>query len=207
MFYPTLAPFARYTVSTVIHMITGTLLISGFNLTYDLVTLFAVVCLDSSPLSWPPIMGNPWHSESMHTFWAKEWHQLLRQTFLVFGGYPGKWLAGDYGMVFGVFLASGLFHTCAMYSPHQGFDHSTMVFFASQGFLLVFERLWRRFTGRRVGGWIGRLWVYFVLFAGGQPMMDAWHRRGLGGMMVIPPLLSPMRLIVLPVAKRFLLPN
>ena len=174
MFYPTLAPFARYTVSTAIHMITGTMIISGLNLVYDLITLFAVACLDSSPRSWPPIMDDPWHSDSMHAFWAKDWHQLLRQTFLVFG-YPSKWLAGDYGMVFGAFLASGLFHACAMYSPHHGFDYSTITFFASQGLLLMFERVWRRFTRRRVGGWIGRLWVYFVLFVAAQPMGNSFE--------------------------------
>jgi len=175
MFYPTLAPSARYTVSTVIHMITGTTLIAGFGMVYDLITLFAVACLDSSPLSWPPIMDDPWRSDSMHTFWAEDWHQVLRQTFIVLGGYPGKWLGGDYGMVFGAFLASGLFHACSMYSTHRGLDYSTIAFFASQGLVLVLERLWRRFTGRRVGGWMGRLWVYFVLFVGAQPMGNLFH--------------------------------
>ena len=223
MFYP-FAPPVRYTISTIIHLISGTMLIAGFRMVYDLITLFAVVCLDSSPLLWPPIMGDPWHAESMHTFWAKEWHQCLRQTFFVFGGYPGMWIAGDYGMVFGTFLASGLYHTCSMYSARRGFDYNTLVFFASQGPVLMLERLWKRITGRRVGGWVGMLWVYFILFAGAQPMskfvhrfffilasniyffiVDAWHRRGLGGGVVVPPLLSPMRVIVLPLVKRLLL--
>ena len=169
MFYP-LVPSVRYTLSTIIHLITGTTLIAGFRMVYDLITLFAVACLGSSPLSWPPIMDDPWHAESMHTFWAKEWHQALRQTFLVFGGYPGMWIAGDYGMVFGTFLASGLFHACSMYPTRRGFDYSTVVFFASQGPVLMLERLWKRITGRRVGGWMGMLWVYLVLFAGAQPM-------------------------------------
>jgi len=206
IFYP-FAPPIRYTMSTIIVLITGTTLMAGFRMVYDLITLFAVACLDSSPLSWPPIMGDPWHAESMHTFWSKEWHQALRQTFLVYGGYPGMWIAGDYGMVFGAFLASGLFHVCSMYSPRRGFDYATMVFFIAQGPVLMLERLWKWITGRRVGGWMGMLWVYLVLFAGAQPMVDAWHRRGLGGGVVIPPLLSPMRAIVLPLAKRFLLPN
>jgi len=204
MFYRALSPSLRYTVSTVIHLITGTTLITGFHMVYDLITLVAVACLDSSPLSWPPIMGNPWLAESMHTFWAKEWHQALRRTFMVFGGYPGMWIAGDYGMVFGAFLASGLFHACSMYSPLRGFDYSTMAFFASQGLVLMFERLWKRITGRKVGGWIGRLWVYFIMFVCAQPMVDAWHRRGLGGGVVIPPLFSPMRIFVLPLVGRLI---
>ncbi|KAF8158079.1 hypothetical protein B0H34DRAFT_707417 [Crassisporium funariophilum] len=204
MYYPQLSITARFAVGTIIHMLTGAALLAGFGMVYDLVTLFAVGCLDSSPLSWPPIMDDPWHSSSMHTFWAKDWHQLLRQTFLVFGGYPGKWIAGTYGMVFGAFLASGLFHECAMYAMRRGFDHSATVFFAAQGPVLVLERLWKRVTGKRVGGWPGRLWVYFIMFVAAQPTVDAWHRRGLGGGMVIPPFLSPARLILLPLAKRLL---
>lgn len=170
MFYPQLTPVTRYAVSTIIHMITGTAILAGFGMVYDLITLFAVGVLDSSPLSWPPVMDDPWHSESMHEFWAKNWHQLLRQTFLVFGGYPGKWLAGNIGMLFGTFIASGLFHECAMYSMGRGFDHSATIFFGMQGPVLLLERLWRRITGKRVGGLPGRLWVYFMLFVCAQPM-------------------------------------
>ena len=69
---------------------------------------------------------------------------------------------------------------------------------------------------------MGRLWVYLILFAGAQPMsnfihrlslyldlififiVDAWHRRGLGGGVIVPRTLSPMRVIVIPLAKRLL---
>jgi len=170
MFYPELTPVSRYLVSTCIHILTGLSILTGFGMVYDLITLFAVGVLKSSPRSWPPVMEDPWHSDSMHQFWAKNWHQMLRQTFLVYGGYPGKWLAGNIGMLFGAFIASGLFHECAMYSMNRGFDSAALVFFASQGPILILERLWRRFTGRRVSGWPGRLWVYFIMFVCAQPM-------------------------------------
>ncbi|GLB38364.1 putative membrane bound O-acyl transferase family protein [Lyophyllum shimeji] len=204
MFYPTLQPFCRYIVSTVIHMLTGSALLAGFGMVYDLITVIAVGCLDSSPASWPPAMDDPWSADSMHALWSKHWHQFLRQTFLVLGGYPGKWLAGDLGMLFGTFIASGLFHECAMYSMGRGFDHTVSSFFAMQGPILLLERFWRKLTRRRVGGWPGRLWVYFNLFILAQPMVDAWHKRGLGGGMVIPPFLSPVRLLLLPVVHKYL---
>ncbi|KAF5382653.1 hypothetical protein D9615_002704 [Tricholomella constricta] len=185
MFYPDLQPFWRYTVSTLIHMLTGSAILSGFGMVYDLVTLIAVGCFDSSPSSWPPVTDHPWCADSMHALWSKHWHQLLRQTFLVLGGYPGKWLAGDLGMLFGTFIASGLFHECAMYSMGRGFDHTVSLFFTMQGPILVLERVWRKVTGRRVGGLFGRLWVYSILFLWAQLMVNAWHRRGLGGGMVI----------------------
>ena len=34
-------------------------------------------------------------------------------------------------------------------------------------------------------------------------IVNAWHRRGLGGGMVIPPFLSPFRIFVLPTLQRF----
>ncbi|KAG2009919.1 hypothetical protein CC2G_012790 [Coprinopsis cinerea AmutBmut pab1-1] len=203
IWYSDLKPPLRFAVATIIHLLTGGAILSGFGMVYDLITLIAVAFCGSSPRSWPPVMDNPWIAESMHEFWAKRWHQLLRQTFLVFGGYPGKWIAGPMGMVFGTFLASGLFHECAMYNMGRGYDHSATLFFGAQGPVLVLERLWRKVTGKRVGGWPGRLWVYFIMFIAAQPMVNAWHRRGLGGGMVIPPFISPMRIFIVPNIQRF----
>ncbi|KAJ6585085.1 hypothetical protein B0H19DRAFT_409896 [Mycena capillaripes] len=194
MFYHELPLIPRYIVSTTIHMLTGSSLLAGFGMVYDLITLVAVGLLDSAPTSWPPVLDHPWRADSLHTLWARSWHQLLRNTFLVFGGYPGRWLAGDVGMLLGTFLASGLFHECSVYTLGRGFDHSVTLFFAAQGPLLIGERLWRKVLGKRVGGRFGRIWVYFVMFIGSQPMVNAWHVRGLGGAMVIPPLISPVRI-------------
>jgi Membrane bound O-acyl transferase family len=170
MFYTNLPPIWRYSVSTFIHMMTGTCLILGFRMVYDLITLLAVSLLNNSPASWPPILDNPWTADSMHIFWSKRWHQLLRQTFLVLGGYPGKWIAGDLGLLLGTFIASGLFHEFAIHSMERGFDPTVLAFFASQGPILILERMWKALTGRRVGGLMGRLWVYSILFIGAQPM-------------------------------------
>ncbi|KAJ3570098.1 hypothetical protein NP233_g4627 [Leucocoprinus birnbaumii] len=85
------APFPRYLVSTFIHILTGFALLAGFGMVYDLCTLFAVGIIGTSPTAWPPVLEQPWLAESMHELWARRWHQLLRQTFLVYGAYPGKW--------------------------------------------------------------------------------------------------------------------
>lgn len=199
IFYPELAPVPRYAVSTFIHILTGFSLLSGFGMVYDLVTLFAVGVIGDSPISWPPVLEQPWLAESMHELWARRWHQLLRQTFLVYGAYPGKWVFetlaaliltplalvfpsarrsrqatvawfGSLGMLLGTFVASGLFHECAMYAMNRGFDFIPVAFFASQGPMLICERVWRKVTRRRVGGWVGRLWVYLNMFVLAQPM-------------------------------------
>jgi len=202
IFYPQLPPLQRYAVSTAIHIMTGSCMITGFGMCYDLLTLICVIVLHDPPSSWPPVMNHPWNSDSLHYFWAKSWHQLLRRTFTVLGGYPGKFVAGKVGAVFGTFIASALYHECAIYAMGRGFDYRVPIFFVMQGQLLMLEKVWRTTTGKRVGGWPGRLWVYFVIFVLGQPMVDSWHRRGLGGGMVIPPILSPVRAILQPAVLR-----
>ena len=170
IFKPNLPFLQRYILSTAIHLASGTCLIAGFEMSHGLITLFALTALCSSPEMWPPLMDNPWMSDSLHFFWARRWHQMLRQTFFVYGGFPGKWLAGDIGMLFGTFFASGLYHECSAYLLGRGFSWLVVLFFTAQAPLLLLERLWRRTTGRRVGGLYGRLWVYFCIFVMAQPL-------------------------------------
>lgn len=160
----------RYLVSTVIHLATGTCIIAGFELVHRCITLIALTTLSSSPEMWPPLMDNPWISDSLHTFWAKRWHQVLRQTFLVYGGFPGQWIGGDLGMLFGTFFASGMFHECSAYLLGRGFSWLVVVFFTLQAPLLLLEKLWRRMSGKRVGGMYGMLWVHFCVFVMAQPL-------------------------------------
>jgi len=202
IFKPHLPVPQRYIVSTVIHLVTGTWLISGFKTIHGFITLFALTVYSSSPKEWPPLMDNPWISDSLHVFWAKRWHQLLRQTFFVYGGYLGKWLAGDIGMLFGTFFASGMYHECPAYMLGRGFDWLVVLFFTLQALLILLEKLWHRTTGKRVGGIYGRLWVYFWIFVMAQPLVDSWFRRGLAGGVMVPPGISPARQVFIPLLQR-----
>jgi Membrane bound O-acyl transferase family len=170
IFFPNLPLPTRYLVSTAIHLLTGLALVSGFNMVYDLITLLAVAVLGHSPSSWPPVMDKPWAAQSLHEFWAKRWHQLLRQTFLVYGGIPGRKIAGEVGLVLGTFLASGLFHECTILAMGCEWDSRVPLFFLLQGGSVIGERIWKKATGRRVDGILGRLWVYFAIVILGQPL-------------------------------------
>jgi Membrane bound O-acyl transferase family len=170
IFFSDLPLLTRYLVSTTIHVLTGAGLVVGFSMVYDLITLFAVAVLGHSPGAWPPVMDNPWASQSLHEFWAKRWHQLFRQTFLVFGGIPGRKIGGDVGLVLGTFLASGLFHECTILAMGCKWDSRVPIFFLLQGGSVIGERVWKRVTGRRVDGLLGRLWVYFDIMILGQPL-------------------------------------
>lgn len=169
MFLPSLPPLQRYLLSTCVHVATGTAFIAGFSMVYDLVLLFSVGLLGHSPSSWPPVMENPWLATSIHEFWSKRWHQLLRHTFLVYGGYPGYFFLGRTGLLLGTFLALGLYHECAMYTMGRGWDIRPIIFFELQAIAVMLEKVWRRMAGKRVGGWPGIVWVYFCIMVLGQP--------------------------------------
>lgn len=198
IFLSYLPPLQRYSLSTYIHLGTGFALLAGFQMVYDLATLISVGLLDHDPTSWPPVIDSPWASTSLNELWAKRWHQLLRQTFIVYGGIPGNYLGGRVGMVLGTFLASGAYHEFSSIAMGRGFSIQPILFFALQGVFVILERLLRQITGKRVGGWPGRIWVYIVIGVLGQPMVDAWHRKGLAGGIIIPPPISPTRKILFP---------
>jgi hypothetical protein len=190
--------FYRYALSTAIHVATGSCILAGFELFYDFIAIFAVLLLESSPSAWPPVLDHPWQSDSLHIFWSKRWHQLLREIFFVFGGFFGKVIAGKFGMLFGTFIGSGLYHEFAAYALGRGFDTIVPLFFMLQAPLLLCEKAWYKYTGYRVGGLYGRLWVYFCIIILGQPLSNSWHRRGLGGGLMLPPSLSPARQFIIP---------
>jgi len=175
----------KYTVSTVLTFIIGSAIIAGFVMCYEMLTLIFVGLLGHNPESWPPLFDEPWLATSLADFWGKRWHQTLRETFFIFGGYPlqfiiyyitlplfGKKSAkslGRVGLVLGTFVASGLFHALPIYAMgHGGVDHSATIFFGLQGLLLLAERVWRLTTGIKVRGWWGRIWTYCVVLIGIQ---------------------------------------
>jgi Membrane bound O-acyl transferase family len=171
IFLPQLPVISRYALSTAIHICVGISTIAGCNLVYYSFTLIGVGLLGQSPLSWPPLIDNPWVADSLHDLWSRRWHQLPRRMFFIYGGYPLSWLTGGsrVGIIFGVFLASGLFHELTIYTLGKGLDHNITLFFVWQAIGVILERVWKNVTGYRVRGWAGLVWVYFFLIVLGQP--------------------------------------
>lgn len=168
IFLPQLPPLQRYALSTFLHLGHGLLIIAGVALVYDYLSLAGVVLLGQSPGAWPPIHGDLRHVCSLHQFWSRGWHQALRYTFLTLGGFPGRWLAGGPGMVFGTFLASGLFHEIGLTVAGRDVDHRVTVFFLLQAFGITLEKAFRKVTGRRVGGVLGIVWAMIFVLGFGQ---------------------------------------
>jgi hypothetical protein len=55
-------------------------------------------------------MDYHWRPDSLHSFWSKCWYEVLRETFFIFGGFPGRIITGNIDILFGTFLGSGLYH-------------------------------------------------------------------------------------------------
>ncbi|KAJ3481403.1 hypothetical protein NLI96_g7681 [Meripilus lineatus] len=204
IYYPHLSPFPRHLLAFALTTFAGGFgLLSSMIMEYAALSVFAVAVLGHSPTSWPPLFDNPWASTSVHDFWARRWHQGLRRTFLVLGGYPGQWIAGRAGLIIGTFLASGLYHEWSMYLVNRGVDHRVTLFFAVQPIGLFIEKAFTRFTGRKVSGPFGWIWTFLFVVGTGQLCIDSWLTRGLAASPpIIPYSLSPCRGIIFPIFEK-----
>lgn len=164
MFLPDPTLHLRYSLSTAIHILSGLMVVFGIEAGNDVVGLLAVGLFRSAPTSWYPLYDSPWRATSLHDFWGRRWHQILRHMFFSFGGYPGLWIGGKAGLVLGTFLASGMYHALGL----QMSDHRVVLFFVLQGTGILLENAYRRCTGRRVGGVAGWCWTAFWVIVLGQ---------------------------------------
>ncbi|KIJ54875.1 hypothetical protein M422DRAFT_152442 [Sphaerobolus stellatus SS14] len=195
----------KFLVAVSIHIFTGYVLREIFMTVYLACTIIGVLIFRNPPSTWPPIMDAPYRSQSLHRFWSQGWHQILRRVFMVTGGIPGELLGRRLGLrrgigtLFGVFIVSSLYHELPFYTLGRGeFDWKMPAFFMMHGCFLFVERMWKKLTGKPVGGMVGWLWGAFVTLILGRNLSDSWHQRGFGGSLVIPPSISPARKFFFP---------
>ena len=164
----------RYAVSTALHLAIGLCVILGIEMWYDIASLVGVGLLNQPPSTWPPCHDRPWRTRSLHEFWSRRWHQILRHTFMIYGGYPGEWLAGGVGRLFGVFLASGIYHEVGFYLGGSSIDWKVIAFFVLQAVGILAEKSYTAYTGRRVGGWLGFSWAALFVVLLGQMCSESF---------------------------------
>ncbi|KAG9027058.1 hypothetical protein FRB95_008159 [Tulasnella sp. JGI-2019a] len=181
---------------TVIKFFLATMVITGLSFVYHIIALSCVAILDMAPDEWPVIFGRPWTARSLHAFWGVEWHQILRRTFLVTGGYPLGFFFGRAGIVLGVFMSSGLLHSIMLIADGEPMSWATFFFFTIQALGFVIERIWRRISGRRVGGILGNVWVVVWLAVAVEQtgIASTWLRRGAASVKLVPAWMSPSNL-------------
>ncbi|KAI6045931.1 membrane bound O-acyl transferase family-domain-containing protein [Pisolithus marmoratus] len=188
IFDPTLPPIRRYLRSSIITALVGFSGVSIVEMVYSFNTAACVVLFQQHPSQWPPLFNHPWLSTSLAKFWGQNWHQLFRDILVGCGYKPLEGILGQYA-VMGAFVVSGVLHDVAMRGTGHGDTLRIVGYFVMQGVGVVLERLWRRLTGRRVGGPLGCLWVWTWQCFWGNHLVDAWAQGG----MVARPELFPVR--------------
>lgn len=133
-------------------------------------------------------LDSPLRSTNLADFWSRRWHSLLKHVFVEGGAKPceaivqkliGNGVLSRSAALIGAFTISGLIHEFGLWfatSPDLSFR--TTGFFVGQGLGVVLESTFSKLTGRRVGGWLGRIWMLLWLVAWGRLMIDSWLDKG-----------------------------
>jgi hypothetical protein len=86
------------------------------------------------------------------------------------GSYPLSFVFGRVGGVFGAFFASAVFHHIALITLNGQMELWRMlVSFGMMALGVVGERVFRQWTGRKVGGLVGWAWTMAWLNLWGHP--------------------------------------
>ncbi|KAI6037692.1 membrane bound O-acyl transferase family-domain-containing protein [Pisolithus marmoratus] len=178
IFDPTLPPIRRYLQSSIITVLVGFSGVSTVEMVYSFNAAACVVLFQQHPSQWPPLFNKPWFSPSLAKFWGRNWHQLFREVFVGCGYKPLESILGQYAVI-GAFVISGILHDIGMRGMGHGDTLRIVGYFVMQGVGVALERLWRRLTGRRVGGPLGCLWVWIWQCFWGNHLVDAWAQGGM----------------------------
>ncbi|KAF8838327.1 hypothetical protein BDN67DRAFT_982589 [Paxillus ammoniavirescens] len=173
--------FAKYLRASIISILAAFAIYCGIQTAYDLCTIPAVLILRQDPAQWPPAFERPWFATSVSDFWGRGWHQFYRRTFIL-GGYPFSLIFGRVGGVFGAFFTSAVFHYIALVTVNGQMTLWRMVVsFGMMGLAVIGERVFRQWTGRKVGGLAGWVWTMTWVNLWGTLMVDGWMRAGMFG--------------------------
>ncbi|KAI6151254.1 hypothetical protein BKA82DRAFT_4125654 [Pisolithus tinctorius] len=167
-------------VHAIISIVAASVVCAGMQTRYDIGTFIGVAVFQQDPAQWPPLFDAPWKATSLYDFWGYRWHQLVRRTLIVLGGWPLGFVFGRVGYVVGSFLASGVLHNVVLATLNCGVEWWTMLLsFGMMALGIIIEHTFTQMTGRKVGGWIGRVWTMAWLLVWGSMIMDGFARAGL----------------------------
>lgn len=177
----------RYLRSSLITIICALRTYVSMPLIHNLLAIIGVLIFRQEPWQWPPMYNEPWLATSLTEFWNLRWHQFFRECFFKIGAAPGAFFFGRVGGIMGGFLLSGLLHHFITWSMGIETEFVPVTcFFLAMGLGNVLEYAFRKFTGRRVQGWLGRIWMSLWLLGWGNIIIDAWCRTGFFGCKDLP---------------------
>ena len=199
IFDESLPPYLQFLRSSIITIFVLLCVYAGLQAFYDLCTLFGVLALGQDPAQWPPFFDAPWRAISVSDFWGRRWHQWLRNTLLVLGGYPLSFVFGRAGMVMGVFLASAVCHSVWLHAlSGNGEFWRMLVGYGMMGLGIIIEHLFKYVTGRKVRGLFGWAWTLVWVLLWGNVIVDGYARASSGMVAAANPtyLVLPVRKLV-----------
>jgi hypothetical protein len=190
-----LPPAHRYIKSTTMTFLMLSVTYCYMQMAHLVGTALGVLVLGQDSSLWPPGFDAPWRSTSVAEFWGRRWHQFFRESIVSAGGYPLSLVAGRFGGLVGTFVMSGIVHDIGLWGMSGSMDPRNVIGTPlAIALVIISERLWRKYTGFRVGGPIGWLWTVAWILGSGNPLVDAWARHGVLGSCLIP---VPLRLSIL----------
>jgi hypothetical protein len=182
IFDETLPFYVQYPRACIISLIAAFEIYAGVQTCYDACTIIAVLVFGQDPAQWPPVFDAPWRATSLSEFWGRRWHQFHRHMLLTLGGYPLSFVLGRAGLIIGAFLASGMLHHIGMVPLDDQLASWRMVFgFVMMAPGILAERAFKQFTGRKVSGAVGWVWMMAWLLLWGNVIIDAHARGGMFG--------------------------
>ena len=182
IFDETLPFHVRYFRASVITFFAAFEVYAVIQTCYDACTIAAVLVFGQDPTQWPPAFDAPWRATSLCEFWGRRWHQFYRRMFLIQGSYPLSFVLGRVGFIIGAFLSSGVLHHIAMISLDDRLESwGILAGFGMMAAVILVERAFKQYTGRKVGGVVGWVWTMAWLLLWGNMIMDAQARAGLFG--------------------------
>jgi hypothetical protein len=197
-FDPSLAPVPRAALAALCSICGGLYSYTTTESVYHIGTLVGRIVFRQPAFMWPRVFHQPWiMSTSLQDFWGFRWHQLYRQTYVVYGARPGGALFGKPGAVMGAFAVSAVMHHVALWGLGNGSEFITAGgFFLLMGVGVIMEGAFTRATGLRVGGWFGWLWTAAWMILWGTFLIDGLARHGLFAAQSLPDGFRPGKAVI-----------
>ncbi|TXT04280.1 hypothetical protein VHUM_04278 [Vanrija humicola] len=141
--------------------------------------------------SWDvDLFDSPWRADSIIDLWGKRWHQMFRHQFIILSVATTRALGikiGSHALFLLTFVFSGLLHAFGELSMDPVPEPWKLgSFFVLAGLGCAIEVSFKRATGHRVKGLLGRIWTWTFMFFAGSLATNAWLDGGIAGCTLLP---------------------
>ncbi|ORY23420.1 hypothetical protein BCR39DRAFT_549199 [Naematelia encephala] len=135
-------------------------------------------------------MDAPWKGDSLLDLWGRRWHQLFRHTFLITSILILKAFRQPPNSPFLlplIFFLSGALHALGQITMDPVPSILPLLaFFLASGVGCALEVAFKKVSGKRVGGWSGKVWVWTYMLVTARLACGSWFDSGLAAARLTP---------------------